>query len=194
MDGVDDLGVIDPSQVCRRDPEVCMPELALYDKQRDPLGRHLDGVDVAELVRGEPATNPGGWAALRNWPRIPAAAHGRPRVGRAGRRTTRRRAASCAAQATGRDAPTPSGPSRFRAGGRPSRREQGRRRVWVKVGLGQRERFADPQPGSPQHDDHAAEPDRVGPVAGRRITAMISSTVGGSGGYRRPLFRGVRPW
>jgi len=26
----------------------------------------------------------------------------------------------------------------------------------VKVGLCQRERFADPQPGSPQHDDHAA--------------------------------------
>jgi hypothetical protein len=26
----------------------------------------------------------------------------------------------------------------------------------VKVGLGQRERFADPQPGAPQHDDHAA--------------------------------------
>jgi hypothetical protein len=26
-----------------------------------------------------------------------------------------------------------------------------------------------------------------------RITAMISSTVGGSAGYRRPLFLGARP-
>src|SRR5262249_18533832 len=27
-----------------------------------------------------------------------------------------------------------------------------------------------------------------------RITATISSTVGGSGGYRRPLFLGASPW
>jgi hypothetical protein len=32
VDGVDDLGVIDPAQVSRRDPEVGMPELSLDDQ------------------------------------------------------------------------------------------------------------------------------------------------------------------
>jgi hypothetical protein len=36
VDGVDDLGVVDPSQVRRGDPKVCVPELPLYDQQRDP--------------------------------------------------------------------------------------------------------------------------------------------------------------
>jgi hypothetical protein len=31
-----------------------MPELALDDRQRDPLVRHLDRMRVPELVRGEP--------------------------------------------------------------------------------------------------------------------------------------------
>jgi hypothetical protein len=65
--------------------------------------------------------------------------------------------------------------------------------VSVKVGLGQREGFADPQPGAPQHDDRSAQPDAFRPVAGRCVTAMISSSVGGSGGYRKPSFCGVRP-
>jgi hypothetical protein len=36
MDRIDDLGVVDPAQVRGRDAEVCMPELSLYDEQRDP--------------------------------------------------------------------------------------------------------------------------------------------------------------
>lgn len=36
----------------------------------------------------------------------------------------------------------------------------------VKVGLAQGERFADPQPGTSEHDDHAAQPDAFGAVAG----------------------------
>jgi hypothetical protein len=36
-----------------------MPELALDDRQRDPLVRHLDRMRVPELVRGEPPPNPG---------------------------------------------------------------------------------------------------------------------------------------
>jgi hypothetical protein len=28
----------------------------------------------------------------------------------------------------------------------------------IKIALRERERFADPQPGTPQHDDHAAQP------------------------------------
>jgi hypothetical protein len=51
VNGVDDLGVVDPAQVHRRDPEIGMPELPLYDQQRDTLARHLDGVSMSQLVR-----------------------------------------------------------------------------------------------------------------------------------------------
>ena len=36
-DRVDDLGVVDPAQVRGGDPEIGMPELALYDQQWDPF-------------------------------------------------------------------------------------------------------------------------------------------------------------
>jgi hypothetical protein len=47
VDGVDDLGVVDPAEVCRGDPEVGASELTLDDEQRDPFACHLDGVCVA---------------------------------------------------------------------------------------------------------------------------------------------------
>jgi hypothetical protein len=50
MDRVDDLGVVDPAQVRGGDLDIGMTELALYDKQRDPLAGHLDRVGMAELV------------------------------------------------------------------------------------------------------------------------------------------------
>jgi hypothetical protein len=55
VDGVDDLGVVDRSEVDRCDSEVGVPELALDDEQRHPFPRHLDGVCVSELVRCEPS-------------------------------------------------------------------------------------------------------------------------------------------
>jgi len=48
MNGVDDLGVVDPAQVRRGDRKVGM--LALYDQQRDPFAGHLDRVSVPELM------------------------------------------------------------------------------------------------------------------------------------------------
>jgi hypothetical protein len=36
----------------------------------------------------------------------------------------------------------------------------------VQIALGQRQRFADPQPSAPQYDDHAAKPDCVGVITG----------------------------
>ena len=36
-----------------------MPQLPLYDHQRHALARHLDGVSMPELMRGEPPTHPG---------------------------------------------------------------------------------------------------------------------------------------
>jgi hypothetical protein len=38
--------------------------------------------------------------------------------------------------------------------------------VSVKIGLGERERFADPQPRAPQHHDHPAQPDSLMVLAG----------------------------
>jgi len=48
--------------------------------------------------------------------------------------------------------------------------------------LGERERFLDAQPGSPQDDDQTAQcrPCEFSPAS--RMTAMISSTFGGSAG------------
>jgi hypothetical protein len=36
-----------------------MPELPLYDEQRDTLAGHLDGVSVSQLVRRYPSANAG---------------------------------------------------------------------------------------------------------------------------------------
>ena len=58
VDGVDDLGVVDPAQVGGCDPEVGMTELPLGDYQRDAFAGHLDCVRVAELVRREPTAHP----------------------------------------------------------------------------------------------------------------------------------------
>jgi hypothetical protein len=44
--------------------------------------------------------------------------------------------------------------------------DQQRAAVAVEVGLVERERLADPQPGAPQNDDHAAQPDAVETVTG----------------------------
>jgi hypothetical protein len=54
VDGVDDLGVVDASQVYGGDPEIGMPELALDDDQRHAFPRHFHCVRVPELMRREP--------------------------------------------------------------------------------------------------------------------------------------------
>lgn len=59
VDGLDDFGVVDPTEISRGDREVGVSELALDHDQRDPFACHLDGVRVPQLVRREPATHPG---------------------------------------------------------------------------------------------------------------------------------------
>jgi hypothetical protein len=44
--------------------------------------------------------------------------------------------------------------------------DEQRAAVRIKVGFIERERFADPQPGAPEHDDDAAQPDTVGTISG----------------------------
>src|ERR1035441_483385 len=50
MDGVDDLGAVDPLQIDRGDAEVRVSELSLDDDERHALMRHLDGMRVTELM------------------------------------------------------------------------------------------------------------------------------------------------
>ncbi len=57
MNGVDDLRAVDSLQVDRGDTEVRVPELTLDDDQGDALVGHLDCMSVAELMRGEPASD-----------------------------------------------------------------------------------------------------------------------------------------
>jgi hypothetical protein len=56
--GVDDLGVVNPLQVNRGDPEMGVPELALDDHQRDALMGHLDRVRMPQLVGREATPDP----------------------------------------------------------------------------------------------------------------------------------------
>jgi hypothetical protein len=60
VDGADDLAAVDALQVDARDGKVGVPKLPLDNNQRNALVRHLDGVRVPQLMRREPATDPGG--------------------------------------------------------------------------------------------------------------------------------------
>ena len=71
MHGLDDLGVIDPAQVRRGDPEVRVPELALDDDERNAFSRHVDdrnaGADRLTVASAEagPGWGPGRMAGGR---------------------------------------------------------------------------------------------------------------------------------
>src|SRR4051812_35743941 len=76
----------------------------------------------------------------------------------------------------------------------------------VKVGLGERERFVDAQPGSPQHDDQSAHPQAVGRGAGLahdgdylldggRIRGIAAAFVaGGRPEWKPGIVAGDRRW
>ena len=59
VDGRDDLLGVDPLQVGAGGGQVRVAELALDQRQRDPLVQELDGVRVAQLVGREPAPDSG---------------------------------------------------------------------------------------------------------------------------------------
>jgi hypothetical protein len=57
VDGVDDLGVIDPTQIRRSDAKLRVSKLTLDDDQGYAFPRHLHGVRVTELMRCEPPSD-----------------------------------------------------------------------------------------------------------------------------------------
>lgn len=54
MDGVNDLGVVDPPELRGGDSEVGVPELALDHDPWDAFSGHLDRVSVPQLMGSEP--------------------------------------------------------------------------------------------------------------------------------------------
>ena len=131
-----------------------MPELSLDDQQWDSFARELNGVAVPELVGREttPDTGHRGGAA-----QLPANQRGRAR------------GAACRAVQYTADwelgAQFEPGPELLKGpavhpdlASSPALTgaDHDGAAVSVKIGLGQGERFADPQPCAPQHHDHAA--------------------------------------
>ena len=127
-----------------------MPELALYDKQRDPLTGHLHGVSVPELMRREPAANPSG---VGNATQLSADPSGgaRPAAGRAAQDAEQRADRHGRAQfEPGIEVvPGPAVHPDLAAPAALPGANENSAALPVKIGLGQRERFADPQPGAP---------------------------------------------
>jgi hypothetical protein len=183
VDGVDDLEVVDPAQVRRGDPEIGVPQLPLDHQERDTLAGHLDRVGVPELVRREPPTHarlgcrgaelnadPG----RRSWPTAcRAAQHTEQRPDRHGRADGEPGLEVLPRPAVHADlAPLPAFPRRtstappagsrslsLRASASPIRRPARHRMTMI---------------------PRRRRPSRSSPAL--RMTAMISSTVGGSGG------------
>ena len=59
VDGVNDLGVVDPAEVAGGDCQIGVSELSLNHDQRDSLSRHLDRMGVTQLMRRESAPHSG---------------------------------------------------------------------------------------------------------------------------------------
>jgi hypothetical protein len=165
VDGADDLGVVDPSEIHGGDCEVGVTELSLYDKQRDTLARHLYRVRVAKLVRRDRRLTPARAAAVWSCARTPAGAHGRPRVGprrmqnNAPTGREERRATHGASWSQG-----PAVHPDFATLAAFAASDQDRASAGVEVALGERERLADPQTSAPEHDNQAAESYALGVV------------------------------
>jgi hypothetical protein len=67
-------------------------------------------------------------------------------------------------------------------------------RASVRIGLAECVRLADPQAGTPEHDDHAAEAEAVGIITRGLHDGDDLLDGRGSGGCRKPLLRGGSPW
>ena len=135
-----------------------MPELALDQRQRDPLAQQLDGVGVAELMRSYAPADPGRDGGAMQ---LKASRAGRPGV-------PARRPGDHAEQRADRER-HPLGHPRFK--GRPASRvhpdhaaaivlpvpDQNRSPPWLQIGLGQRQRLVDPKPRTPEHHDQPVQ-------------------------------------
>jgi hypothetical protein len=148
MDRVDDLNVVDPTQVGRCDAEMCVPELSLDDEQQNALARRLHSVSVSAAAArtGDERRRPGRRGATGHG--ITAAARPAAGGGRARGRTTRRQQSRAQLEPGIELLPRPAVHSDFAPLTTLAGANQDGAALAVKVGLAQRERLADPQPGA----------------------------------------------
>jgi hypothetical protein len=185
VDSLDDLAAVDALQVDRRDAEVAVPELTLDDDQWHALASHIDGVGVAQLVRREATPHS---CRSRGTPQLGACRRRRPvpTARRAGdyaeHRADRQRAAQIQPGLELFEAPRVhadlAAPPALAAS------DQERAATLIQIGFSQGERLLDAQTGPPQDDDQTAQSVAVRALSSGtpRMTAMISSTFGGSAG------------
>jgi hypothetical protein len=131
--------------------------------QRNSLPGHLNCVSVPELMRCEPTPDlcrSRGAMELRSDPGRAAAAPARGSVQDAEERTDRQALAQLNPWL--QLLPGPAVHTNLAALAALSVPNEDRASNKVKVGLSERERFADPKAGAPQNDDHRMKPDAAG--------------------------------
>jgi hypothetical protein len=170
--------------------EVRVPQLALDQRQRDPLAQQLDSMRMAELVRGYAPADPGRDGGAMQ---LKASGAGRPRVAarRSGDHAEQRATGSVARSAThdSRAAqPHASIPTRRRRSPLPCLTKIDPRRCSRSVSVSDSASLI----RSPARQSTTINPFRRLPYGAPRATrmiAMISSTVGGVSRVTLPLVR-----
>ena len=195
MNGVDDLGVVDSSEVHRGDRQVGVSELALDHKQWYALAgtsrRHgRAGAGGERTGDGHQPPRQPGVAGCGSRPARKAARGS----GRAARRTAHLPEGAHGPGARARGSPRPSGPYRPRAVCRPCRYAPAQRRA-----SGQdrsrsgRALRRSAKAGTPEYDDYPAQPDpiRVIPDGAHDRDDLLDRRRVGR--IAQPLLRGARP-
>jgi hypothetical protein len=157
VDGGDDLLGGDALQVGSGRGRVGVAELALDQRQRDPLVQQLHSMGMAQLMRGQARGHPAAVAVRCSLRRGALADQAWPRVGPAITQNSGPRGSFARSVSHGCSTDHRRGPCRPRAGDRLSVPDQDRPAALVEVGFGQRQGLVDPQPGAPEHDDQAIE-------------------------------------
>ena len=170
------------------------PQLALDQRQRDPLAQQLDSVRVAQLMGSEP---PADASVDRDARSSSRAAVGRPAAPAGGsvddaeQRPGRQYHA--VRQPRRRAVRTRTGPFRPRDACHPCRGGPERPAPLIDVGLVRAPTPQRYEARPPQTATSAADTQPVSVVAGLAHHQHDLLRSGGSGGYRMPLLRGARP-
>jgi hypothetical protein len=162
------ISAVDALQVNARDAEVRVSELPLDHDERDPFVRHLDRVGVSQLVWREPPSHAGGCGrVMQLFSRggaFPMSSGGRS-VDHAQQCADRKLAADL--QPGVELVPCPTVHPDLSALAALSTSDQYSAARPVEVALLKRERFTDPQSGTPQQHNQRTKSVTVGAVADR---------------------------
>jgi hypothetical protein len=158
VDDVDDLGVVDPLKVDRRDTEIGVPEFALDDDERDALAGHFNVVGMAKLVRRKATSHAGARCDLTQLHadrgRCPGPPATRP-IDHTEHRADRHLLSGMKPRLElqpARGVHADLAPLSALAAA-----DVDRAAVGVEIALRERKRLTDLQAGAPEHDDYAAQ-------------------------------------